>query len=153
MLSDLFGDTYTIVNQIPLSETNAAKTAFKMRRITMCGKRDGLYDKSSDTMIYRTNTWTVRTKEWRLYKRPVWTEGGYYALSDNEKAQYFTVCPGDLLIFGEISDAAPVSITEFNALRDKYRNNGGIITGSEIFIHYRADGSPWATNHIKIIKG
>lgn len=153
MLSDLFSDTYTIINQIPASETNAAKVAFKMRRITMCGKKDGLYDKSSETMIYRTNTWTVRTKDWRLYRKPVWTESGYYFLSDDEKAQYFTVCPGDLLIFGEINDSAPVSITEFNELRDKYRNNGGIITGSEVFINYRADGSPWVTNHIKIIKG
>lgn len=153
MRSELFGETYTIVNQIPSSSVNAAKVLWKMRRLTQCGKRDGLWDKSSDTMIYHSGSWTVRCREWHSYKKPSWNEGGYYSLSDEDKPRYYTVSPGDLIIFGEISDAEPDSLSGFNALRDKYRDSGGIITGSEVFIHYYADGSPWITNHIKIIKG
>ena len=152
-LSNLNGQVFTIINQIPQSQTVATKQAWKKYRLTDCGKRDGLYDKSSGTMLYRANTWTAYLQNWQHYKAPTWLDGGYYALPEDEKSKYFTVNVGDLLIFADITDAAPATMQEFNALRDKYKDVGGVITGQEAYINYKPDGTPWATNHIEAIKG
>ena len=119
----------------------------------MCGKKDGLYDKTSGAMVFKANTWTAFVYDWEQYRKPLWTDGGYYALSDADKGGHFTVNVGDLLIFAEIPDAVPKTLQEFNALRDKYKDSGGIITGSEVYINYKPNGAPWRTNHIEIIKG
>ena len=57
-LTKLNNKVFTIINQIPTSATVATKIAWKKYRFTNCGKRDGLYDKSSGTMSYKANTWT-----------------------------------------------------------------------------------------------
>lgn len=152
-LSNLHRETFTIINQIPQSASIATKTAWKKHILTKCGKQNGLYDKSSGTMIYRANSWTAYIFDWQGYKQPNWLDGGYYMLSDEEKDNYFTANVGDLLIFGEIPDAAPTTIQEFNALATKYKDNGGIITGNEVYINYKPDGTPWKMNHIELIKG
>ena len=152
-LSDLNGQVFTIINQIPQSQTVATKTAWKKHTLTDCGKRDGLYDKSSGTMLYRANAWTAYIQNWQRYKKPNWLDGGYYALTEDEKEEYFTVNVGDLLIFADIPDAAPATLQEFNVLRDKYKDMGGVITGAEVYISYKPNGTPWATNHVEAIKG
>ena len=153
MLSNLNGQIFTIINQIPVSQTVATKTAWKKYRLTDCGKRDGLYDKSSGTMMYKANTWTAYIQNWQQYKKPTWLSDGYYALADDQKANYFTANVGDLLIFCDIADSVPTTLQEFNALRDKYKDVGGIITAVEEYINYKPDGTPWETNHIELIKG
>lgn len=152
-LSNLNGQVFTIINQIPTSRAIATKVAWKKYRLDNCGKRDGLYDKSSGTMVYKANTWTAYIQNWQQYKKPNWLDGGYYSLTENEKEQYFTVGIGDLLIFSDIADSVPTNLTEFNALRDKYKDIGGIVTGTEEYINYKPNGAPWATNHIEVIKG
>jgi hypothetical protein len=152
-LSNLNSQVFTIINQIPQSQTAAAKASWTKYRLSDCGKRDGLYDKSSGTMAYKANTWTAYIKNWQQYKAPSWLDGGYYVLPEEEKAQYYTANVGDLLIFADIPDDVPTTLQEFNALRDKYKDMGGIITGTEAYINYKPDGTPWATNHIELIKG
>ncbi|WP_249311795.1 hypothetical protein [Congzhengia minquanensis] len=152
-LSNLNSEVFTIINQIPTSQTVATKSAWVKHTLTMCGKKDGLYDKTSGAMVFKANTWTAFIYNWEQYKKPLWTDGGYYALADEKKGGHFTVNVGDLLIFAEIPDAVPKTLQEFNALRDKYKDNGGIITGSEVYINYKPNGAPWSTNHIEIIKG
>lgn len=152
-MSDLHSDCFTLVIQIPTSESNAAKKAWKKITLSNCGKKDGLYDGSTGTMTFRANTWTAYVYDWERYKKPVWTEGGYYILKDTEKERYFTANVGDLLIFADVPDPAPATLSEFSALCDKYRGSGGTITGVEAHIRYRPDGTPWATNHIALIKG
>ena len=150
-LSNLNGQVFTIINQIPTSATVSTKTVWKKYKLTNCGKRDGLYDKSSGTMAYRANTWTAYIGNWQQYKPPTWLDGGYYALSD--KTGVYTANVGDLLIFADIPDEVPTTLQEFIALRDKYKDIGGIITGQEIYINYKPNGTPWKTNHIELVKG
>lgn len=152
-LSNLSCETFTIINRIPKSADTAEIIGYKKHTLLNCGKRDGLYDKTSGQMIYKANTWTAYVHSWQNYKKPLWISGGYYALSDAEKDNFFTVDVGDLLIFADISEAVPNSIAEFNALRDKYKNCGGIVTGCEVYINYKPNGKPWKTNHIELIKG
>ena len=152
-MTKLFTDKCTIINQIPTSQTNRAKIAWKKHVITQCDIRNGFYDRSTDTMVYKAGSWEVLTKDWAKYLSPTWVDGGYYTVPDIDKDSYFTVGVGDLLIFAEISDPVPTNTTEFNELRSKYENMGGIITGHEVYMHFKPNGSPWNTNHIKIIKG
>ena len=152
-LSNLNGKVFTIINQIPTSATVSTKIAWKKYQLTNCGKRDGLYDKSSGTMAYKANTWTAYIGNWQEYKPPAWLDGGYYALSDTDKAEYYTANVGDLIIFADVADTTPTTLQEFNALRDKYKDIGGVITGQEVYINYKPNGTPWGTNHIELIKG
>lgn len=152
-MSNLADKVFTIINQIPESSGTAAKAAWKIHRLTHCGKDSGIYDASSGTMNYRGNTWTAYIYGWEKYKRPDWLDGGYYALSDDEQDTYFTANVGDLLIFADIPDAAPTTIQEFNALVNKYKDLGGTITKADAYIRFKADGTPWKTNHIELIKG
>ena len=152
-LAKLNGNTFTIINQIPTSSTVATKTAWKKYTLTDCGKRDGLYDKSSDTTAYKANTWTAYIHNWQQYKPPTWLDGGYYTLTDIEKTKYYTANTGDLLIFADITDNVPITLQEFNALRDKYKDMGGIITGQEVYANYEPNGTPLKTNNIELIKG
>lgn len=152
-LSNLYSEIFTIINQIPVSQTVATKKNWKKHRLEQCGKRDGLYDKSSGQMFYKANTWTAYLGDWQGYKRPVWVDGGYYTLTDMEQEKYFTANVGDLLIFADIEDEVPSTLQEFNTLRDKYKDNGGIITQSEVYIQFTSYGEPWKTNHIEVMKG
>lgn len=152
-LSGLNGETFTIINQIPLNPSNATKTAWKKHILTGCSKRGGLYDKSSGTMVFDANTWTVFCDNWQNYKEPLWVCNGYYALTEDEKNEFFTVRPKDLIIFAEIDDPVPTSTAEYQALKNKYADCGGEITGVEVYINYHPNGNPWRTNHIEIIKG
>lgn len=153
MMSDLFSETFTIINQIPQSQTQANKVKWKKHFITQCDKRDGIFDKSNATMAYKANAWSVWCKDWQNYKPPIWTADGYYTLGDDEKDDYFTANVGDLVIFAEIPDVKPTTVQEFQALVNKYRDNGGTITQAQSYINYRPDGTPWSTNHIEMIKG
>jgi len=152
-MSNLGGQVFTIINQIPQSSAVSTKVKWKKFRLSDCGKRDGLYDRSSGTMAYRANTWTAFINDWKNYKAPTFLDGGYYALDDEWKDQYFTANVGDLLIFADIPDEAPTTIQEFNQLRDKYRDIGGPITSAEVYINFKADGTPWKTNHIELVRG
>lgn len=150
MMTDFFTDTYTIINQVPVSADTATKNVFIKNKISHCCRRSGIYDKSSETIIFKRDSWTVRSKDWKRFRQPTFENGGYYSL--NDKSGCFTANSGDLLIFAEINDPAPESIAEFKALADKYKGMGGVITGTEVFINYRSDGKPWETNHIKFIR-
>ena len=152
-LSNLNNQVFTIINQIPTSQTVSTKVAWEKYRLDKCGKSDGLRDESSKTMAYKANTWTAYIGNWQEYKPPTWLDDGYYALSDDEKAEYYTANVGDLLIFADIPDETPTTLQEFNALRDKYKDIGGIITSQKAHTLYKSNGTPWPNNHIELIKG
>jgi len=153
MMSNLFSETFTIINQIPQSQTQANKVKWKKHFIHQCDRRDGIFDKSNSTMAYKANAWTVWCKDWQRYKPPIWTTGGYYMLGDDEKDDFFTANVGDLVVFAEIPDIVPATIQEFQTLVSKYKDNGGMITQAQSYINYKPDGTPWRTNHIEMIKG
>ena len=114
-LSNLYDKTFTIINQIPTSQTVATKIAWVKHTISGCEVVSGIYDKSEKTL--------------------------------------YTANVGDLVIFREIEDPAPTTLKEFNDLRTKYANEGGILTTVEAFINYHNDRTPWRTNHIELIRG
>ena len=152
-LSRLKDKTFTIINRIPTSASNAQIIKWKKHTLQNCDMQDGIFDKSNQTMVYKANTWTAWLEDWKHFKSPNWLEGGYYILADDEKDDYYTANVGDLLIFGDIPDLAPVSEQEFQKLVAKYKNMGGQLTSSEAYVNYRPNGTPWRTNHIEIIKG
>ena len=151
-LSNFSGRTFTIINQIPQSKEVSTKVAWDRHTLLNCGKRSGIYDKSSGTIAVKSNTWTVYVHNWQNYRAPNW-QGGYYSLNNEERKQRFTANVGDLVIFADISYPAPSSAAEFTALVQKYRDLGGLISGTEVYINYKSDGTPWKTNHIELIKG
>lgn len=152
MLSQLYDKTFTIINQIPTSETIATKIAWVKHTISGCDKADGVYDKSTGNMVYKANTFTAYIKNWESYRDPNFSVNGYYSIY-NRNPDLFTATPGDLVIFREIDDPAPTTVKEFNDLRTKYAAEGGAITEAEAYINYRSAGFPWSTNHIELIKG
>lgn len=153
MMSDLFSETFTIINQIPQSSTVATKVKWFKHIIHSCDRRDGIFDRSTSTMAYKANAWTVWCKQWDNYRPPMWVNDGYYALADDEKADFWTANVGDLIIFAEIEDVEPTSVTEYQALITKYKDYGGTITQAQPYINYKPDGTAWKTNHIEMIKG
>lgn len=150
-LSKLMNKTFTIINRIPASANNAQITAYKKYLLIGCGVQGGFIDKSSGTMVYKSNVWTAWISDWRHYKPPTWTDSGYYGMSS--KDGFYTASNGDLLIFADISDAAPETSQEFQTLVNKYKDMGGLITAANPYINYNATGMPWKTNHIELIKG
>ncbi len=152
MLSNLYDKTFTIINQIPTSQTVATKIAWVKNTVTHCDKVSGVYDKSTGTMEYKANNFTAYVKSWENYREPNFSDNGYYSIYKTGKGLY-TANVGDLVVFREIEDPAPTTLKEFNDLRTKYANEGGILTGAEAFINFENNGKPWETNHIELIKG
>lgn len=152
MLSNLYNKTFTIINQIPTSETVATKIAWVKHSISHCDKVGSIYDKSTGNMVYKVNTFTAYIKDWQNYREPSFSDDGYYSIYQTEKTAY-TANVGDLVIFREIDDPAPTTLKEFNDLRSKYATEGGILTSVEAFINYKDGKTPWETNHIELVKG
>lgn len=152
-LSNLNNQVFTLINRVPRDKDTVATGSYVKHTLKNCGKKDGIYDRSSGTMAYAANTWTAYIGDWEGYKPPHWLEDGYYTISEEEKADCFTVAVGDLLIFADIPDEAPMSLNEFNAMKEKYKDMGGIISSVEVYIQYKLSGEPWKTNHIEAIKG
>ena len=155
MLSDLYCEKFTIICRIPVSEQNNKTRIFIKHILSGCAKHDGIYDRTTGVLFRSDNAFTVHTRDWRRYRAPIWTVGGYYALSDDEKKEFYTANRGDLIIFKEISEDAPEDIDEFDALAEKYASFGGVVSEAAACIAYKdaQRRAPWRTNHIKIIKG
>lgn len=149
-LSELNSEVFTIINQIPTSADNAAVKEWKMYKLRKCDKKDGLYDKAKNQMYFKENAWTAFLSNWQSYKKPLWTDGGFYSLED--KTDCYTVNIGDLLIFADVSESVPTSRAEFEQLKAKYKNCGGTVTGCEVYVNYKRNGQPWKSNHIEVIK-
>lgn len=153
MLSKLNHETFTIINQIPQTPNIATKVRWRKYTLINCDKIDGLFDKSSGTMVYKANSFTAFLTDWTHYKPPAWINGGFYAMADVDKNGYYTANVGDLIIFADIPDEAPTTIAEFTALTQKYKDLGGLISGVNVYINHKPDGTPWKTNHIELVKG
>ena len=154
-LSRLKDKTFTIINRIPTSATNAQIIAYKKHILSGCDVQTGFYDKTSGTMIYKANTWTAWLSDWKNYRVPSWLENGYYSMASDVKDNFYTANNGDLLIFADIPDIVPNTTQEFQALVTKYKDLGGLITSANAYINYhdKEHKKPWKINHIELIKG
>lgn len=152
-LSNFNPQIFTIYNRITKGQ-ESSEFAYAMRqRVENCASVGGVLDRTSGIMANRASTWTAFLHDWQRYKPPHWDKGGFYALSDSEKRGTYTVNVGDLIVFGNVTDKAPESLREFNALCEKYKNNGGVVTSCQAYIMFDAQGRPWSTNHIEAVKG
>lgn len=151
-LSNLFDKTFTVINQIPTSQTVATKIAWVKHTISGCDVVSGIYDKSTGNMVYKANTFTAYLKNWHNYREPNFSEHGYYSIYKTDKTLY-TANVGDLVIFREIDDPAPTTLKEYNDLKMKYSKESGEASTVEAFINYHNDKTPWRTNHIELIRG
>lgn len=138
--------------QIPTSPGIATKVKWIKYTLKGCDKTDGVYDKTSDTIVNKATSWTVYIKDWQSWRAPSWVGNGYYAQTALEKQNTYTIAVGDLIVFDDVDDVAPSSVAEFNALANKYKTNGGAVTSSEAFINYNGS-TPWKTNHIEAVRG
>lgn len=152
MLSNLYNQTYTIINQIPTAPKNNKKRMWVKRYLHQCDRIGGIYDKTTGVLFRSNETFTVYIRDWEIYRPAIWTSGGYYALGDDMKPEYFTAARGDLVVFAEIDDPAPADGEEYDALIDKYKGMGGTVSDVLEYINYHADGTPWRTNHIEAVK-
>ena len=154
-LSRLKDKTFTIINRIPTSATNAQIIAYKKHILSGCDVQTGFYDKTSGTMIYKANTWTAWLSDWESHRVPPWLENGYYSMASDVKHNFYTANNGDLLIFADIPDIVPKTTQEFQALVTKYKDLGGLITSANAYINYHdtEHKKPWKINHIELIKG
>lgn len=153
MLSNLKHETFTIINQIPQSASISTKVRWRKSTLHRCDKTDGIYDKTTDTIVRKANTFTAYISEWERFRPANWIGDGYYAMADADKDGFYTANVGDLIIFADIPDVEPVSAAEFSALVQKYKDLGGIISGVNAYINYKPNGEPWKTNHIELVKG
>lgn len=152
-LSDFNNQVFTLINRVPRDTETSATGSYIKHVLKNCGKKSGIYDRASGTMAYSANSWTAYLYDWKAYKPANWLDGGYYQMSAEEKANYFTVAVGDLLIFADIQDEKPATLNEFNAIKERYKDIGGIISSFEVYIQYKPNGEPWNTNHIEAVKG
>ena len=153
MLSNLKHETFTIINQIPQSASISTKVRWKKNTLHNCDKADGIYDRSSDTIVRKANTFTAYIGEWQRFRPANWIGDGYYAMADVDKDGYYTANVGDLIVFADIPDVEPASVAEFSALVQKYKDLGGIISSVTAYINYKPSGEAWKTNHIEVVKG
>lgn len=151
-LSNLNNEVFTIINQIPQAPNITTKVRWKKHTLSLCDKKDGVFDKSDGTMVYKANSFTAFVYDWEGYKPPHWLDGGYYAMADVDKEGYYTASVGDLIVFADIPDEAPANASEFVSLTQKYKSLGGIISGVNVYINHKPNGEPWRTNHIELIK-
>lgn len=146
MLSNLCDKTFTLINQIPQSQTNKKKIAWHKHTLTKCDVVGGVYDRSQHTLIKTSGEYTAYIKDWERYI----PAQQYYNMSDC--SDKFTIAKGDLIIFSDIPEDAPSDGDSFDLLVDKYSGNCMTVSDFELYINYRSDGKPWKTNHIEVIK-
>lgn len=151
MLSNLYNQTFTIINQIPESQTKHKKVAWTKHILKRCDKVGGIYDKSQNAMVLTSGEYTVYIKDWQDYVMASWNGCGFYG-NEEKRQNHFTLAKGDLIIFDEILDSVPTSGDEYDALIEKYADNSMTVADFEVFINYRADGTPWDINHIEVMK-
>ncbi len=138
-MTNLFKEKVTIYNDIP--ETQDAKRTFSRFVITQCNVSEQIVEKADSTIRNLVNTKTVTTKDIEHYKSPV----EYFALSADERKAYYTVHPGDFVVFGEVADEV-ADASAFLALQKKYKDNGIKVISANAYIHGMAVDNVSMTN-------
>ena len=103
-------------------------------------------------MFYKSNTWTAYIKEWAKYKAPLWTDGGYYALTDEEMAEASTVNVNDLLIFADIEDDVPRTITNLTHCAKNTKTVAALLPDVKYISNTSRTGNRGEQTTIEVIK-
>lgn len=128
-LTDKFSKKVTIYNDIPSlplgvpPERAVTQRQFRRFVIENCTIQGGYVEKADNTIQTIANAKNVITKDVEHYKEPL----EYYALTQNQKDNFYTVQIDDFIVFGEVFDVVTTS-KEFEALQKKYSKNGFSVT-------------------------
>lgn len=127
-LSNLFNKKVTIYNDISADSVNPRR--FDRFVIEECNIQKGSLQSADGTVEKVVNALTVTTKNIEKYKTPI----EYAKLPVDEKDNHFTVQLNDFVVLAEVDDVV-TSGKEFQALQDKYRNNGFSVTAVNEYIY------------------
>lgn len=123
-----FVNKVTVYNDIPSDGVNLRR--FDRHIIDKCLTQRGYTERTDGTMQNNINAITIITKDVDRYKSP--TE--YKQLAIDEKENYYTVQIDDFVVLSEVDDVVTTS-KEFQALQQKYKDNGFLVTMSNPNIH------------------
>lgn len=135
---DLNTRTFTVYNTVPGTDNSNPQYGFR-KVINKCDAQQ------SFTTVENNNTSSITDKtiffslEIDTYLPPVFLSGGYYSLAEEDRVNYYTIAPGDFIVFEVVEDEIDHSSSkEFNELKNKYKNIG--MTVGEAFAYL--DGLP-----------
>lgn len=127
-IKNKFTDKVTIYNDIPTDGVNLRR--FDRFVIGKCLIYNQVTEGADGTIQKIINTQNVITKDIEHYKDPV----AYKQLPSDEKDNYYTVQIDDFVVLGEVDDVV-TSSKEFQALQQKYKDNGFSVTAVNASIH------------------
>lgn len=123
-----FTDKVTIYNDIPADGVNLRR--FDRFVIDKCLVYNQVSEGADGTIQKIINAQNVITKDIQHYKDPV----AYKQLPSDEKDNFYTVQIDDFVVLGEVDDAV-TSSKDFQALQQKYKDNGFSVTAVNASIH------------------
>lgn len=130
---DLYKNNFTIYNIIP-SKQGVSNIKYGNRKtVYKCYQEGEISEKLRDSSKQLVTGKFFYTKDIEHYKPPTWETNGYYSLTDENKTKFYTLAPGDIIIFKEVDDSVATS-TDLNALKIKYSNIYMTVNKTDSFI-------------------
>jgi len=130
---DLYTKKFTVYNIVP-SVQGVSNIKYGNKRIVEnCYQEGEISDKLRDSSMQLTTGKFFYTKDIKHYRPATWQSNGYYSLKDEEKLKFYTLAPGDIIIFDEVNDSVTNS-SEFNSLKTKYSNIYMTVNKTDSFV-------------------
>lgn len=126
--TNLFSKKVTIYNDVESDGVNPR--SFNRFVIDECMIYNQVAEGGEGTIQKIVNAQNVITRDVKHYKSPI----EYARLPVDEKEKFFTVNIDDFVVLGEVDDVVTTS-REFQALQEKYANNGFSITAVNVSIY------------------
>lgn len=120
-LTDLFRKKVTIYNDVAADGVNPRR--FDRFVLDRCAIYNQATEAADGTVSRVVNAQNVITRDVEHYKTPL----EYARLPADEKEKYYTVKVNDFVVLAEVDDVVTTS-REFQALQEKYRDNGFSVT-------------------------
>lgn len=120
-LTDLFRKKVTIYNDVAADGVNSRR--FDRFVVDRCAIYNQATEAADGTVSRVVNAQNVITRDVEHYKTPL----EYARLPADEKEKYYTVKVNDFVVLAEVDDVVTTS-REFQALQEKYRDNGLSVT-------------------------
>lgn len=124
---DLWNRKVTIYNDIPSHDD--IQRQFKRFVIDKCQIHGSIVDKAKETIRNVVYAQTVISKDIEHYKSPL----EYRSLSVEEQKGFYTVNPGDFVVFAEVDDIV-TDAHDYGELQKKYKNCGMKIVNVSTYI-------------------
>ena len=127
-LTSLWNARVTLYIDVP--ETDTMPRTIERRVINQCRIYGHLTDKPKESVRDILNAKTVVTKDTDRYIKP----HEYMSLPPDVRTNYYTVTPGDFIVFDEVEDIVSDAL-EFAKLQQKYKDVGIKVTVENVNIN------------------